>query len=77
MLHIIKNALGDGLVLLSPRDASKGQVFTGSETIFGAPLSEAADAVRADALQGAQRGFVTVTVTPEPADGIQAVGRIG
>lgn len=66
MLHILRNALGDGRVTIHPIDRSAAPAET-SDTIFGTPLSEAPDVVRASVLQGNVK-YVTVSVSPAPAN---------
>lgn len=66
MLRILQNAVGDGRVTVPSTDRNSAHAET-SKTIFGAPLSEAPDSVRAFVLQGNVK-YVTVSVSPAPDD---------
>lgn len=69
MLHILKSALGDGLVSV-PRSSAERQIEA-ADPIFGMALSEASENVRASVLQGVrQSDYVKVSVSHDsaPAD---------
>lgn len=76
MLHILKTALGDNLV----RDlASKPTLPTdSSESIFGVPLSEASDNVRANVLEAVHSSeYAMVSVSSYDSPGSWKHLRIG